>query len=351
MFPLLQAPAAAPILSDSVKVAEDVSKHINTVDSAKTALRSSMDSISNIQDVGAIVTGENPVLRNAINAIVNLTVGFIPKLIGALLVLWIGLKLIKVLKKAMIRAFDRRNSDASLKTFLASFVDVLLKILLIIMVMDIIGIKATSFIAILGAAGLAVGMALQGTLQNFAGGVIILMMKPFRVGDYVECGSYKGYVKEIRIFQTFIRPFNGRTIIVPNSELATKSLINHTHEAKIRLDVTVGVAYGSNPAEVKRVLFDVIKSYQERKGVDNIPLILNEEGFIPKIALSELNSSSVDFSVWMWCTVDNYWTTWMTIREDIYNALNAAHIEIPFPQVQLNINKENGANLNTKSPF
>lgn len=345
MLPLLQTATKVAPLGDSVKVAEDVSQKLSTVDSTRTALRSSMDSITTLQDVGAIVTGENPVLKNAITAVVNLTVGFIPKLIGAIIVLWIGLKLIKVLKKAMIRSFDRRKADASLKSFLSSFVDVLLKILLIIMVMDIIGIKATSFIAILGAAGLAIGMALQGTLQNFAGGVIILLMKPFRVGDYIECSNYKGYVKEIRIFQTFIRPFNGRTIIVPNSELATKSLINHTHEAKIRLDLTVGVAYGSSPAQVKEVLFGVIKKYQETPGSDGNTLILNEEGFFPKIALSELSSSSVDFSVWMWCTVENYWTTWMTIREDIYNALNTAHIEIPFPQVQLNINKENGANL------
>jgi small conductance mechanosensitive channel len=139
-------------------------------------------------------------------------------------------------------------------------VDVLMKAMIVIMAMDVIGIKATSFIALLGAMGLAIGMAMQGTLQNFAGGVIILLMKPFKVDDYIECGQYKGYIKEIRIFHTFMRPFNGRTIIIPNSELATKSLINHTKEPLIRLDVVASVAYGSDLAKVKEVLWEVIKA-------------------------------------------------------------------------------------------
>ena len=254
--------------------------------------------------------------------------GFVPKLLAAILVLWLGLKLAKMLKKLIVRTLDKRSAEPSLKTFLSSLVDVLLKAMIIIMAMDIIGIKATSFIALLGAMGLAVGMALQGTLQNFAGGVIILLMKPFKVGDYVECGQYKGYIKEIRIFHTFMRPFNGRTIIIPNSELATTSLTNHTREEQIRLDLTVGVAYGTNIDKAKEVLRGVIAA---------APEILKDPE--PKIAVKELNNSSVDLAVWLWVKTDEYWTLWMHIREDIYNALNANGIVIPFNQLDVHLDK------------
>ena len=187
-------------------------------------------------------------------------------------------------------------------------------------------IKATSFIAVLGAAGLAIGMALQGTLQNFAGGVIILLLRPFKVGDYIEVGSFKGYVKEIRIFHTLIRPFNGRIIIVPNSELATKSLINHTRDNVIRLDVVASVAYGTDLDKARQVITDVINADE---------LILKDP--IPKIAVSELNNSSVDYSLWLWVTVDDYWTVWMRIRENIYKAFYANGISIPFPQMDVHL--------------
>lgn len=283
----------------------------------------------NLSDLKDVVTGQNTIFKDALSGLLDLTVAFIPKLLGCILVLWIGFKLIKLLKKALTRLLDKRNAESSLKGFLTSLVDVLMKVMLIIMAMDIIGIKATSFIAILGAAGLAVGMALQGTLQNFAGGVIILLLRPFRVGDYIECGSYKGYVKEIRIFHTFIRPFNGRIIIVPNSELATKSLINHTRDNVIRLDVVASVAYGTDLDKARQVITDVINADE---------LILKDP--IPKIAVSELNNSSVDYSLWLWVTVDDYWTVWMRIRENIYKAFYANGISIPFPQVDVHLDPQ-----------
>ena len=283
----------------------------------------------NLSDLKDVVTGQNTIFKDALAGLIDLTVAFVPKLLGCILVLWIGFKLIKLLKKALTRLLDKRNAESSLKGFLTSLVDVLMKVMLIIMAMDIIGIKATSFIAILGAAGLAVGMALQGTLQNFAGGVIILLLRPFRVGDYIECGSYKGYVKEIRIFHTFIRPFNGRIIIVPNSELATKSLINHTKDNVIRLDVVASVAYGTDLDKARQVIMDVINADE---------LILKDP--IPKIAVSELNSSSVDWSLWLWTTVDDYWTVWMRIRENRYKAFYANGISIPFPQVDVHFDPQ-----------
>ena len=292
------------------------------------------DSLSNmgLSDLKDVVTGENTLIKDGLYALVQLTVEFVPKLLIAIVILWIGMKLAKMLKKFIVRTLEKRNAEPSLKTFLGSLVDVLLKAMIIIMAMDDIGIKATSFIALLGAMGLAIGMAMQGTLQNFAGGVIILLMKPFKVDDYIECGTYKGYIKEIRIFHTIMRPFNGRTIIIPNSELATKSLINHTKEPLIRLDVVASVAYGTDLAKVKEVLWEVIKAE---------PLV-KWEPKAPVIAVSDLNNSSVDLSVWLWITVEDYWEVWKHIREDIYIAFNNAGVEIPFPQVTVHQGKDNG---------
>lgn len=320
--------AAAIPTGDTIQPKDEFGQMVHTQDSISRALSDSLKNMD-LTDLKAVVSGENTLVRDGLKALTELTVGFVPKLLIAILILWIGLKLAGMLKKLIVKALERRNAEPSLKSFLGSLVDVLLKAMIIIMAMDVIGIKATSFIALLGAMGLAVGMALQGTLQNFAGGVIILLMKPFKVDDYIECGQYKGYIKEIRIFHTIMRPFNGRTIIIPNSELATKSLINHTKEPQIRLDVVASVAYGSDLAKVKEVLWEVIKAE---------PLI-KWEPKPPVIAVSELNNSSVDLSLWLWVTVEDYWEVWKHIREDIYIAFNNAGVEIPFPQVTVHQGK------------
>ena len=274
-----------------------------------------------------MVTGENTLLRDGMKALTEMTVSFVPKLLVAILILWVGMKLAKMLRKVIVKGLDRRNAEPSLKSFLGSLVDVLLKAMIIIMAMDVVGIKATSFIALLGAMGLAIGMALQGTLQNFAGGVIILLMKPFKVGDYIECGAFKGYIQEIRIFHTLMRPFNGRTIVIPNSELSNKSLINHTKDETIRLDVVASVAYGSDLDKVKSVLMQV---------VDDDPLVLHDPK-PPVVAVSELADSSVNLSIWIWVRTEDYWTVWMRIRENIYKAFYQNNITIPFPQVDVHL--------------
>ena len=325
--PSLVAAAAEQLnlnTNDTLKVVEKAKEVDSTVQSVVDSLTS-----MNVADLKAVVTGENTILKDALSNLANLTVAFLPKLLGAILVLWIGFRLIKLLKKGLTKLLEKRSAESTLQTFLTSLVDVLMKVMLVIMAMDIIGIKATSFIAILGAAGLAVGMALQGTLQNFAGGVIILLMRPFKVGDYIECGSYKGYVKEIRIFHTIIRPFNGRIIIVPNSDLATTSLTNHTKEPVIRLDVVCSVAYGTDLDKAREVIMKVIDADE-----------LIQKDPIPKLCVSELNTSSVDYSLWLWVKVEDYWTVWMRIRENIYKAFNDNGISIPFPQLDVHFDKE-----------
>lgn len=305
---------------------DEFAQNLHATDSITRTLSDSLKNMD-LSDLKGVVTGENTLLRDGLRELTEMTVGFVPKLLVAILILWVGMKLAKMVRKLIIKALERRNAEPSLKSFLGSLVDVLLKAMIIIMAMDVVGIKATSFIALLGAMGLAIGMALQGTLQNFAGGVIILLMKPFKVGDYIECGQFKGYIQEIRIFHTVMRPFNGRTIVIPNSELSNKSLINHTKEENIRLDVVASVAYGSDLEKVKEVLMEVI---------NNEPLIQTEPK-APVVAVSELGNSSVDLSMWMWVKVEDYWTVWLRIRENIYNAFYRNNITIPFPQMDVHI--------------
>lgn len=308
---------------------DEFAQNLMATDSITQTISDSLKNM-NLSDLKDVVTGENTLLRDGMRALTEMTVGFVPKLLIAILILWVGMKLAKMLKKVIVRGLDRRNAEPSLKSFLGSLVDVLLKAMIIIMAMDVVGIKATSFIALLGAMGLAIGMALQGTLQNFAGGVIILLMKPFKVGDYIECGNFKGYIQEIRIFHTMMKPFNGRVIVIPNSELSNKSLINHTKEEMIRLDVVASVAYGSDLEKVKEVLMDVVMAD---------PLVLREPK-PPVVAVSELAESSVNVAVWIWVKTEDYWTLWMRIRENIYNAFYAHNISIPFPQVDVHISEK-----------
>lgn len=317
---LLAAAAGAP--PDSLQPKDEFGQMVKAQDSISRAMSDSIKNMD-ITDLKAVVTGENTFFKDSLQQLTELSVAFLPKLIAAIIILWLGMKLAKWLKKVIVRGLERRGAEPSLKSFLGSLADVLLKAMILIMAMDVIGIKATSFIALLGAMGLAIGMALQGTLQNFAGGVIILLMKPFKVGDYIECGSYKGYIMEIRIFHTIMRPFNGRIIIIPNSDLATKSLINHTKEPQIRLDVVASVAYGTDLKKAKEVLWEVVNADKR----------IHWDYKKPTIAVSELNTSSVDITLWLWTTVEEYWDLWIDIREDIYIAFNNAGIEIPFPQV------------------
>ena len=309
-------------------IKEALPETLKQTDSIKEAVRDSLQNIQNLSDIKEVITGENPILKNAINSLVELTAGFIPRILIAILFLWLGFKLVKLLKKAITKIMDKNEMDTSLRGFLTSFIDVLLKALIIITVMDIIGIKATSFIAIIGAAGLAVGMALQGTLQNFAGGVIILIMKPFKVGDYINGGGHEGFVKEIRIFNTYMLTFDKKVIIIPNTELATSTLINYSKEEIRRVDVKIGIAYGESTDKAREVLLRLSKEnpyvYQERE---------------PVVVVTKLNDSSVDLVLRTWATVENYWLVYEGMNEIVYKAFNENGISIPFPQVQVHMDK------------
>lgn len=252
----------------------------------------------------------------------------IPQILIAIVVLYVGLKLIKLLDKVLHKTYQRHQVDASLQQFLNSLINITLKVVLALTVMGIVGIKMTSFVAILGAAGLAVGMALQGTLQNFAGGVIILLLRPFRVGDYIEQGSYAGTVETIQIFSTTLRTPDNRTVIVPNTELATKSLTNYNVPMR-RVAVNVGIAYGESVEKARTVLLKVS---------DEHAAVLKEPK-APMAVLDSMGDSAVNMVLYVWCKSEDYWTVLFDLNEQVYNAFNREGIQIPFNQLDVHIDK------------
>ena len=255
----------------------------------------------------------------------------IPRILIALVILWIGWKLIKVLTNFLQKIFAKKNFDISLQSFLQSRIGITLKILLIITVAGMVGIQMTSFIAILGAAGLAVGMALQGTLQNFAGGVIILILKPYKVGDFIEQGGINGVVKEIQIFNTVLQTPDNKIVIIPNTQLATGTLTNFTRANKRRVDIPVGIAYGSDVDQARRVLLDLANAH---------PDVLKEGADAPAVVCTSLGSSSVDLQLRVWVETDKYWPVSSALTQGVYETLGKNGIEIPFNQLQVHINKD-----------
>ncbi|MBP5711072.1 MAG: mechanosensitive ion channel family protein [Bacteroidales bacterium] len=251
----------------------------------------------------------------------------IPTIIIALLVLWIGWKLIKYFNRFLDKIYEKKNFDPSLRSFLRSVINITLKVLLLLTVMNMVGIAATSFIAMLGAAGLAVGMALQGTLQNFAGGIIILSLKPYKVGDYIEQGSYAGTVQDIRIFSTILTTLDNKIVVVPNTDLATKSLVNYTRAETRRVDVNVGIAYGQSVDKAREVMTNL---------ANNHPLTLQEPAK-PVVHLIELSESAVSLQLRFWVKATDYWTALFDLNQQVYDTFNKEGIVIPFKQVTVHL--------------
>lgn len=248
------------------------------------------------------------------------------KVLLALITLLVGLWVIKRMVRAVNRIFEARDLDPSLRPFLSTLVSIGLKILLAITVVSMLGVEMTSFVAILGAAGLAVGLALQGTLQNFAGGVIILILKPFRAGDVLEAQGYTGVVKEIQIFNTILNTFDNRVIIIPNGALANSSMINYSKEGTRRVDWTFGIAYGDSSDTAKEVLLDLLKQD---------PRVLEDPA--PLIAISSLGDSSVNFVVRAWVKPEDYWDVFFEMNEKVYKTFPAKGLNIPFPQMDVHL--------------
>jgi small conductance mechanosensitive channel len=258
----------------------------------------------------------------------DVVITFGPRLIGAIITLLVGWWIIRIIQKAIRKSFEKREMDAALRRFLSSITGVLLKVMLLISVIGMMGVQMTSFIAILGAAGLAVGMALSGSLQNFAGGIIILLFKPFKVGDYIEAQGHSGSVSEIQIFNTILKTPDNKTIIIPNGGLSTGSMINYSTESRRRVDFLFGIAYGDDVDKARAVL---------KKLIDEDERILQDPE--PFIAVMELADSSVNLVVRVWAETTNYWGIFFDIHEKVYKTFDKEGIHIPFPQMDIHMQK------------
>lgn len=246
------------------------------------------------------------------------------QIIAALIIFLVGRLLISLVNKLVAKLLSRRHVDAGVQSFVKSFVNILLTILLIVAIISKLGVDTTSFAALLASAGVAVGMALSGNLQNFAGGLIILLFRPFRVGDFIECQGVSGAVKEIQIFHTILTSPDNKVIYVPNGGLSSGNIINYSREATRRVDWTFTFEYGEDYNKVESVINRLIAA-DER--------ILNTPA--PFVNLIALADSSVNVVVRVWVKSEDYWDVFFSMNKAVYATFNKEGINFPFPQITI----------------
>lgn len=257
---------------------------------------------------------------------IKLVTSFGIKLLGAILVLVIALKIIGSIKKWIKKSPKLDKVDPGVRTFMYSFVSIGLYVVLVIVVAGMIGIPATSFITVLASCGVAIGLALQGSLSNFAGGLMILLFKPFKVGDYIEASGESGTVVEITVVYTILLTPDNKRITIPNGTLTNSVIENYSAEDLRRVDLTFKTAVDSDVNQVKEILEKVASAH---------PLALAEPE--PMVRLSDHNTSSLTFITRVWCKTDDYWTVHFDLKESVERAFAENHIQIPYPQVDIHV--------------
>lgn len=251
---------------------------------------------------------------------------YAPKILLAVITLLVGLRLIKVLDRGIDKIMHIRAYDPSLRSFLISLSDIILKVALVISVISILGVETTSFIAILGSAGLAIGLALQGSLSNFAGGVMLLLFKPFREGDYIKAQDFEGTVRELNVFHTILATIDNKKIILPNGPVANNPITNYTTSGTRRADITYGIGYGDDIKKAKEILWELIKA-DKRALSDPAPLVV----------VHSLGDSSVNLQMRVWTKTDDYWGFYFDMQENVKLTFDERGVSIPFPQRDLHI--------------
>lgn len=332
-------------------------------------------------------------LNELIDKLIQDLVAFAINIAIAVFVFYIGKFIIKKIVKFFLTLFIRRDLDKSLGLFIISVTKIVLYFILIVTIIGILGIETSSFIALFASAGVAIGMALSGTLQNFAGGVLILLLKPYKIGDYIEVPGYAGTVKEIQIFHTVINTFDNKTIIIPNGGLSTGSINNWSREDYRRVDWTISISYGDNIDKAREIILNLLaqddrivkkyieddrKKYQSEEPITETNAIQEEKrrpwwkrlfchhsklkkaieeldketkaktlSIAPKadrtpvVYVNKLNSSSVDLSARVWTRSEFYWGVYFEMNEKIYNELPKHGISFPFPQVHIHVDNQN----------
>jgi len=270
-------------------------------------------------------------LTYVLNHLTNLLIEKGPGIIMSLLTLIIGWWIINVITKVFKRALTKSKSDISnISIFLSKFINVTLKIMLLVSVASMIGIETTSFIAVIGAAGLAVGMALQGSLANFAGGILIILFRPYKVGDFIEGTGGTGTVARIDLLHTVLVTPDNKEITIPNAQLSNNSIVNYSMNDTRRLDFNIGISYGTDIKKARKIAIDTLAE-DSRILTDPAPIAV----------ITSLDDSSINLSTRVWVKPSDYWDVFFEYLEKIKEAFGANDIEIPFPQTDVNLKNKN----------
>ena len=378
---LLQTPA----VTDSVAA--------NTVEELTNTAKEHVDALANPDSIASLTPDKvwggirdfdwSGVMTSLSSQLISLGL----RVLAAILIFYVGKLIINKLHKILLAVLVKKDVDRSLSTFLLSFIKITLLFLLIITVIGVMGIETSSFIAIFASAGVAIGMALSGTLQNFAGGVLILLIKPYKVGDFVEFGSFKGTVKEIQIFHTIITTPNNERIIIPNGGLSTGTINNYSAEGYRRIEWRVSLAYGDDVAVARAALMDILNADEriikresdvheieestvqaevdepeqlswwrrlfhrsrskaaewKAAQTEQIKQKLPKPDYTPTVQLEELGDSAIVMLVRGWTESANYWPVLYDINEQIYNQLPKRGLSFPFPQLDVHLSSVNNA--------
>jgi len=281
-----------------------------------------------MEEIDIAKTASELMSDKALETMMQYCVTFGKNLLAAIVIYFVGRFIISKLTRLVRAVMQKKQIEPSLYSFVDSFLTICLHFVLIIAIVGVLGIETSSFVALFASAGVAIGMALSGTLQNFAGGVMILLFRPFRVGDFIEAQGYSGTVNQIQIFSTILTTVDNQTIIIPNGGLATGSLKNYSKQPYRRVDIDVEVAYGSKPDVVRKVLLDICLKDSR---------IMTQDAMKPFIPMTSMGASAIAFQVRVWTESANYWGVKFDTTEKIYNRLAEEGIEIPFQQIDVHM--------------
>ena len=377
---LMQIPVAAPDTVAAKKIKEATNVVTSQVDSLATKLHP--DSIAAMTPGKLVDHFKYLDLGSLVTSLSSQLVSLALRILAAILIFYVGKFIINKIHNVVRAIMVAKGFDRSLTSFLLSFIRITLLFLLIITVIGVLGIETSSFIAIFASAGVAIGMALSGTLQNFAGGVLILLLKPYKVGDYIEQGDLKGTVKEIQIFNTVINTYNNDRIVIPNGGLATSSLKNFSAEPYHRVEWRVGISYGDDVDVARKVALDILtaderivhtdadvketeqpveEKPQEEEKADpwwkrlfhwhrrraeelreeheaKLAALLPKPNYTPSVNVESLDESQVTLIVRAWTEIANYWGVLYDVNEQLYKQLPQHGIRFPFPQMDVHVN-------------
>ncbi|WP_053084529.1 mechanosensitive ion channel family protein [Catenovulum maritimum] len=247
-------------------------------------------------------------------------------LVVAFFIVWLGLKLAKFCSNLVMKLLEKKSVDKAVSAFIASLLNAILVAAVIIAALSHVGVQTATFVAILGAAGLAIGLSLQGSLSNFASGILISVFRPFKAGDFVQAGGVSGVVKEIQIFSTILTTPDNKFVVVPNAQVTGSPITNFSKNDTRRIDMVIGVSYTADLQKAEALLKDILEKHE---------LVLKEPGYT--VGVSALNSSSVDFVVRPWVKTSDYWPVHFDLTKTIKLELDKANIGIPYPQMDVHL--------------